>query len=220
MTPVLERLPFADSLSEAEKQLLISGSAVKSYKKGAVLHSGNSGAPGLFYIISGGLKCVIEPGNTRSATIFRSGADESIVLSSGVLSQLAVPVTVSVYEDCEVFAVPDRIISVLSGQNINVRCFARECEAKLLSSALWAFRYIVLDGFDKRLAAFLLDEYRSGGLKEICLSRGQIAERVSSTREAVSQMLERFAADGLTEDRRGIVILKDIEGLESLSSRE
>ena len=48
------------------------------------------------------------------------------------------------------------------------------------------------------------------------MTQEQIAQNVNSAREVVARMLKQFALDGLIENQRGIIILKDIDGLEKL----
>ncbi len=63
---------------------------------------------------------------------------------------------------------------------------------------------------------FLLNEYKLTGVTEIQMTQEQIAQNVNSAREVVARMLKQFALDGLIENQRGIIVLKDIDGLEKL----
>lgn len=48
------------------------------------------------------------------------------------------------------------------------------------------------------------------------MTQEEIAESTNSAREVVARMLRQFASDGLIESKRGVVILKDLEGLEKI----
>lgn len=63
---------------------------------------------------------------------------------------------------------------------------------------------------------FLLNEYQLTGVPEIRMTQEQIAQNVNSAREVVARMLKQFALDGLIENQRGVIVLKDIGGLEKL----
>ena len=63
---------------------------------------------------------------------------------------------------------------------------------------------------------FLLNEYKLTGVTEIQMTQEQIAQNINSAREVVARMLKQFALDGLIENQRGIIVLKDIDGLEKL----
>ncbi|EKC73294.1 protein containing Bacterial regulatory protein, Crp domain protein [human gut metagenome] len=48
------------------------------------------------------------------------------------------------------------------------------------------------------------------------MTHEQIAQHISSAREAVARMLKSFSEDGLVELRRGAITLRDTEQIESL----
>ena len=48
------------------------------------------------------------------------------------------------------------------------------------------------------------------------LSENQIAQHISSAREAVARMLKSFSEDGLVELRRGAITLRNADGLHRL----
>lgn len=91
-----------------------------------------------------------------------------------------------------------------------------ELATERFSSVMWVMQQILFYGFDRRLATFLLNEYRRTGATSIRMTQEQIAQNVNSAREVVARMLKQFASDGLIENRRGVIVLKDIGGLENL----
>ena len=48
------------------------------------------------------------------------------------------------------------------------------------------------------------------------MTHEQIAQHISSAREAVARMLKQFTEDGLVELKRGAILLVDIEGIKQL----
>ena len=48
------------------------------------------------------------------------------------------------------------------------------------------------------------------------LTQEQIAADINSAREAVARMLKQFSADGLVESKRGLIIIKNPEGLKNI----
>ena len=74
-----------------------------------------------------------------------------------------------------------------------------------------------LSAVDRRLASFLLEEYRRTGSRDIRMTHEEIARQISSAREVVARMVKRFSAQGLVEARRGSIRLVDLEGLEKLN---
>ena len=71
-------------------------------------------------------------------------------------------------------------------------------------------------GLDQRLAEFLLAEAERTGSDTIRMTHEQIAQHISSAREAVARMLKGFSEDGLVELRRGAITLRNADGLHRL----
>ena len=71
-------------------------------------------------------------------------------------------------------------------------------------------------GAKAALAEFLLAEAERTGSDTIRMTHEQIAQHISSAREAVARMLKGFSEDGLVELRRGAITLRDKNGLNRL----
>lgn len=71
-------------------------------------------------------------------------------------------------------------------------------------------------GLDRRLAEFLLAEAERTGSDTIRMTHEQIAQHISSAREAVARMLKSFLEDGLVELKRGVITLQDKNRLNRL----
>ena len=67
-----------------------------------------------------------------------------------------------------------------------------------------------------RSAEFLLAEAERTGSNTIRMTHEQIAQHISSAREAVARMLKGFSEDGLVELRRGAITLRNADGLHRL----
>ena len=112
--------------------------------------------------------------------------------------------------------IPANVIAVLKEQNLHVRCFLYELATKRFSDVMWAMQQIMFKGLDRRLADFLLAEAERTGSDTIRMTHEQIAQHISSAREAVARMLKSFSEDGLVELKRGAITLRDTEGLNHL----
>ena len=62
----------------------------------------------------------------------------------------------------------------------------------------------------------LVAEAERTGSDTIRMTHEQIAQHISSAREAVARMLKSFSEDGLVELKRGAITLRDTEGLNHL----
>ena len=118
--------------------------------------------------------------------------------------------------DTEVLIIPANVIAVLKEQNLHVRCFLYELATKRFSDVMWVMQQIMFKGLDRRLADFLLAEAERTGSDTIRMTHEQIAQHISSAREAVARMLKGFSEDGLVELKRGAITLRDTDGLNHL----
>ena len=69
---------------------------------------------------------------------------------------------------------------------------------------------------DRRLAEFLLAEAERTGSDTIRMTHEQIAQHISSAREAVARMLKSFSEDDLVALKRGAITLLDVDELKKL----
>ena len=77
-------------------------------------------------------------------------------------------------------------------------------------------KQIMFKGLDQRLAEFLFAEAERTGSDTIRMTHEQIAQHISSAREAVARMLKSFSEDGLVELKRGAITLRDKNRLNRL----
>ena len=116
----------------------------------------------------------------------------------------------------DVLIIPANVIAALKEKNLHVRCFLYELATKRFSDVMWAMQQIMFKGLDRRLAEFLLAEAERTGSDTIRMTHEQIAQHISSAREAVARMLKSFSEDGLVELKRGAITLRDKNRLNRL----
>ena len=136
--------------------------------------------------------------------------------ASCVISQITFDTQLSAGADTAILVVPANIVDALAAQNIHLRCFLYELATKRFSDVMWAMQQIMFKGLDRRLAEFLLAEAERTGSNTIRMTHEQIAQHISSAREAVARMLKGFSEDGLVELRRGAITLRDKNSLNRL----
>ena len=71
--------------------------------------------------------------------------------------------------------------------------------------------------FDKRLAAFLLEETQLEESKVLKITHEKIANHMGTAREVVTRMLRYFQGEGMVKLTRGAVEIVDEGKLESLA---
>ena len=217
MEKILSHLPFWSSLSEDEKERVRKRAFVNNYEKGTIINNCNNECLGMLLVISGEIRTYLLSEEGREVTLFRLYSGDLCVLSAScVISQINFETQMIAQQNTEVLIIPVDVIAALREKNIHVRCFLYELATKRFSDVMWAMQQILFKGLDRRLAGFLLVETERTDSNVIRMTHEQIAQHISSAREAVARMLKHFAEDGLVDIKRGAITLIDIDGLRNL----
>ena len=88
--------------------------------------------------------------------------------------------------------------------------------ASRFSEVMWLIEQIMWKSFDKRLAAFLLEESTLENTTVLKITHEKIANHMGTAREVVTRMLKYFQNEGLVKLTRGAVELADEKGLRAL----
>ena len=217
MESVLERLPFWKLLTDSEKELVRQNAVIRLYKKGTRVYSGERECLGMLFVMQGEMRTYLLSEEGREVTLFRIYPNDLCVLSAScVISQISFDTQMSAQKDTEALIIPPNIVLLLKEKNLSVRCFLYELATKRFSDVMWAMQQILFKRLDQRLALFLMQESQRLGTDTIHMTHEQIAQQISSAREAVARMLKQFSEDGLVELKRGAIRLLDQKGLKAL----
>lgn len=216
-TEYLEKLPFWDKLTEAEKLFAQRNSALRRVNAASLLYSRDCACVGLVYVVSGSVRIFSLSPEGREITLFRLGPGDPCVLSAScVIKQISFDTHMTADADSVLLVMNAEAFSELTEKNVYARCFLFELASENFSSVMRTMEKILFTRFDSRLASFLLEECENSGSAELRLTQSEIAERVNSAREVVARMLKQFSESGLVEVGRGRVIIKDAEGLKAI----
>lgn len=217
MESVLERLPFWKLLTVSEKELVQQNAVIRLYKKGTRVYSSERECLGMLFVMQGEMRTYLLSEEGREVTLFRIYPNDLCVLSAScVISQISFDTQMSTQKDTEALIIPPNIVLFLKEKNLSVRCFLYELATKRFSDVMWAMQQILFKRLDQRLALFLMQESQRLGTDTIHMTHEQIAQQISSAREAVARMLKQFSEDGLVELKRGAIRLLDQKGLKAL----
>ena len=217
MESVLERLPFWKLLTDSEKELVRQNAVIRLYKKGTRVYSSERECLGMLFVMQGEMRTYLLSEEGREVTLFRIYPNDLCVLSAScVISQISFDTQMSAQKDTEALIIPPNIVLFLKEKNLSVRCFLYELATKRFSDVMWAMQQILFKRLDQRLALFLMQESQRLGTYTIHMTHEQIAQQISSAREAVARMLKQFSEDGLVELKRGAIRLLDQKGLKAL----
>ena len=217
MESVLERLPFWKLLTDSEKELVQQNAVIRLYEKGTRVYSSERECLGMLFVMQGEMRTYLLSEEGREVTLFRIYPNDLCVLSAScVISQISFDTQISAQKDTEALMIPPNIVLLLKEKNLSVRCFLYELATKRFSDVMWAMQQILFKRLDQRLALFLMQESQRLGTDTIHMTHEQIAQQISSAREAVARMLKQFSEDGLVELKRGAIRLLDQKGLKAL----
>jgi CRP/FNR family transcriptional regulator len=102
-------------------------------------------------------------------------------------------------------------------RSLAVSNYTNQVMASRLSEVMWLMEQIMWKSFDKRLAAFLLEESGLDGTDTLQITHDRIAAHLGTAREVVTRMLRYFQSEGLVTLSRGTVELCDKKRLQELS---
>lgn len=212
------KIAIYDMLSEEEKELVKTNVVIRSYTKDEIIHSCTGECLGLIYVLSGGIRVGIISKEGRQITLYKLTAGDTCVVSAAcVLHEIRLDSSMTATADSRLLILNSKTLSKLVADNIRVRSYSYEIATKRFSDALFVLQEMILESFDVRLARYLLACSQREGRSELHMTQEEAALEVNSAREVVARMLRQFALDGLVEVKRGLIILKDIEGLKGLA---
>lgn len=213
----LQTLPFWNELTPTQQEMLEEAAFFRHFEPDAMLYNGEDSYLGMVYILSGEVRAYLLSDEGREITLYRLKQEEMCILSaSSVISHINYETHMITVQETDILLIPTPVYRELMEQNIYVRCFTYELTTQRFATIMWVLQQILFARFDQRLACFLVEEFRRTDSEEICMTQEQIAQNVNSAREVVARMLRRFAAEGLIENSRGMILLKDIPSLERL----
>ncbi len=217
MTEALTNLPYWEQLAEDERQQVQKKAYIRHFEPGDALYGPCVECVGMIHMLRGEARAYLLSDEGREITLFRVDEGDDCVLSAScVLTYISFDSFMTVTKPADVMIVPVPVFGELFEKNVHVRCFAYELAARRFSSVVAVMQQLLFTRLDQRLALFLLQEYRKTGNREIRMTHEQLAQQINSAREAVGRTLKRFAEEGLIESRRGVLLLKDIRGLEEM----
>lgn len=209
--------PFWEKLTDTQREQLKTSSYIRDYEPGSFVHSRSEECLGILIVLTGQLRTYIQSEEGREVTLFRLGPGEVCTLSAACMMQ---EITFDIF--IESTAASTLLITGASGihrlmeANIYAENYIYRQTAERFSDVMWSMGQLLFSSFDKRLAAYLADEYVKLGSDVISTTHEQIAKNLGTAREVVSRMLKYFEKEGLVALGRGTITIKNVSGLKKL----
>lgn len=210
--------PIWDKLTPAQQKIISQSSQSRSVPRGTVLHNGSVDCLGLLLILSGQLRAYIISDEGREITLYRLfERDVCIFSASCVMSNIQFEVIIEAEKDSDVIVLPPHIYKKLMEESAVVANFSNQIMGSRFTEVMWLIEQIMWKSFDKRLAAFLVEESILDNTDSLKITHEKIANHLGTAREVVTRMLRYFQGEGLVKLSRGTIELTDKKKLEEIS---
>jgi len=210
--------PIWDKLNKADQDRITHNLITRRVTKGTVIHNGSMECTGLLLIKTGQLRAYILSDEGREITIYRLfDRDMCLFSASCIMRSIQFDIMVEAEKDTELWIIPAELYQNIMKESALVANYTNELMATRFSDVIWLIEQIMWKNLDKRLAAFLLEEFSIEGTEKLKITHETIANHLGSHREVMTRMLKYFQNEGMVKLSRGMIEITDYEKLESLS---
>ena len=211
--------PIWDKLTPAQRETLTDSAVSRAVKKGAVLHSGSMDCTGLLLVKSGQLRAYILSEEGREITLYRLfDRDICLFSASCMMRSIQFEVTIEAEKDTALWLIPAEVYQGVMQESAPAANFTNEIMATRFSEVMWLMEQTTWKSFDKRLAAFLLEESTLEETQVLKITHETIANHLGTAREVVTRMLRYFQNEGMVKLARGTVEICEERRLQELSA--
>ena len=213
-----EYIPFWDKLTAQQQQQIAGVIEFRRIPKGTHVHDSSADCLGLVIVRSGQLRAYILSEDGREITIGRIFEyDVSLLSASCVRPDMQFNVMIEAEKDSEFWSIPACLFKNLVDESLAVSAYARTLISSNFSELMWLMEQIMWRSFDKRLAAFLLEESSIEGTPLLKITHEKIANHMGTAREVVTRMLRYFQSEGMVRLTRGAIEIVDEDKLEAIA---
>ena len=214
---VAEYFPIFDKLTPQEQELLLQSAVKRRVPAGTMLHNGSELCMGLLVICSGQLRAYINSEEGREVTVYRLfEMDTCLLTASCVMNSIQFDITITAEKETEFWIIPPYIYKRLVENSAVMANYVNDIMATHFTDVMWLMEQIMWKSFDKRLAAFLLEESELENTRTLKITHEIIAGHMGTAREVVTRMLRYFQTEGMVKLTRGTIEILDPKRLESL----
>lgn len=219
MSTIAEYFPIWKQLTSEQQRKIEDSAMYRKVPKGTVIHNGSLDCVGLLLIHSGQLRAYIMSDEGREITLYRLfEMDICLFSASCMMRSIQFDITIEAEKDAEFWVIPPDVYKSVMEESAPVANYTNEIMAARFSEVMWLVEQIMWKSFDKRLAAFLLEETALEGSEIIKVTHETIGKHMGSAREVVTRMLRYFQNEGWVRLTRGTVEIVDRKALERLAN--
>lgn len=209
--------PIWDQLTILQKNRMLDSLINRQIKKGTMIHNGSMDCTGLLLVKHGQLRAYILSDEGREITLYRLfDRDMCLFSASCIMRSIQFDVAIEAEKDTGLWIIPAEIYKSIMEESAPAANYTNELMASRFSDVMWLMEQIMWKSFDKRLAAFLLEESTLEGDSTLKLTHEIIANHLGTAREVVTRMLRYFQSEGMVKLARGTVEITDEEKLRQI----
>ena len=209
--------PVWDQLNTAQKNRIWDSLITRQIKKGTMIHNGSMDCTGLLLVKHGQLRTYILSDEGREITLYRLfDRDMCLFSASCMMRSIQFDVTIEAEKDTGLWIIPAEVYKNVMEESAPAANYTNELMASRFSDVMWLMEQIMWKSFDKRLAAFLLEESSIEENTELKITHETIANHLGTHREVVTRMLRYFQSEGMVKLARGAVEITDEEKLRQI----
>ena len=216
---IAQFFPVFSQLTPQQQKMVLDYTAIRTVPAGTVVHNGAVECTGFLLVRSGQLRAYTLSEEGREVTIYRLFDHDCCLFSAAcIMSSLQFEVIIETEKDSEIFIIPPSIYQKLMNESLPVSKYTNDLMASRFSEVMWLMEQIMWKSFDKRLAAFLVEESSIEGTKLLKITHEKIANHMGTAREVVTRMLRYFQSEGMVKLTRGTIELTDKKKLNKLQN--
>lgn len=215
---IAEFFPVWDQLTPRQRDELTRSAVRREVGQGTVLHNGSADCVGLLLVCTGQLRAFILSDEGKEITVYRLFERDICLFSAAcMMRSIQFDLAISVEKDAQLWIIPSRIYQEVMGQSAALAGFTNEIMASRFSDVMWLLEQVMWKSFDRRLAAFLLEEAAIEGSRRLKITHEAIGNHLGNPREVVTRMLRYFQGEGMVKLARGAVEIVDEAALRALA---
>ena len=209
--------PIWNKLTPQHRQQIQNFAITQKVTRGTVLHDGSLDCMGLLLLMSGQLRAYILSEEGREITLYRLfDMDICLFSASCVMQSVQFDIIIEAEKDSQICVIPPYIYKALVEESAPMANYTNELMASRFSEVMWLMEQIMWKSFDKRLAAFLLEESSLEDSSVLTITHERIANHMGTAREVVTRMLRYFQTEGMVKLTRGAVEILEPKKLATL----
>ena len=215
---VSQYFPLFQKLSPEDQDRLLQHATMRKVKQGTLIHRGGEDCMGLLVVKSGQLRAYMTSEDGREITLYRLfERDICLFTASCIMNSIQFDIMIATEKDSEFYIIPPSFYKQLMERNVAVANYTNEIMSSRFTDVMWLMEQVMWKSFDKRLAAFLLEESVIENTRQLKITHEKIAAHLGTAREVVTRMLKYFQTEGAVLLTRGSIEITNPKRLQQLS---